>query len=224
MIATSRALTLALLAALLAALIGAAPAHAQWTVEGGASAGRIEHRVDAGFGVVMSSGTLLGVRARVRGMGDQVEVGLHASGGRLGASETSAERVDRTLGEIGAEAALLAMPWLALQGTATIRGYDMAPAVQRWTTLGAGAELRLDFAGGDARGLVRVALLPRVTASGMAAPEYGVTSGAGLEASRGRYTAGLDYSLERYVFAPDVAGFARHEQLSRIALRVSGRW
>ena len=206
------------------ALLAAAPAHAQWRLEGGASVGRGEHRVDSGFGVVTASGTLLGARIQARGLDDLVELGVHASGGRLTAQESSVERVDRTLGEIGADASLLAMPWLALQGTATIRGYDMVPAVQRWTTFGAGAELRLDFAGESARGLVRMALLPHVAASGMVAPDYGVSSGAGVQATRGRLTAGLDYALERYTFAPDAAGVTRHEQLSRIALRLAGRW
>ncbi len=206
------------------ACAAATPLHAQWTLEGGASASRIEHRVDAGFGVVMATGSLLGVRAQARGLDDLLEVGLHASGGRLTASEASAEHVDRTMGEIGIDASLLAMPWLALQGMASVRGYDMTPAVQRWTSFGAGAEIRLDFADGNARGLVRMALLPRVAASGMTSPDYGVMSGAGIQGSRGRLTAGLDYSLERYVFAPSVAGLARHEQLSRITLRLGGRW
>jgi len=215
----------AMAATLLAAsLLAAAPAQAQWRLEGGASVGRGEHRVDSGFGVVTASGTLLGARIQARGLDDLLEVGIHASGGQLTAQESSVERVDRTLGEIGADASLLAMPWLALQGTATIRGYDMVPAVQRWTTFGAGAELRLDFAGGAVRGLARMALLPHVAASGMPAPDFGVASGAGVQATRGRLTAGLDYALERYTFAPDAAGVTRHEQLSRLVLRLAGRW
>ena len=210
--------------ALLAAMTCAAPVEAQWTLQGGASVARAEHRVDAGFGVVTAAGTLLGVRVEASGVGDLVEVGVQAAGGRLGAADASAERIDRTMGELSLDASLLAMPWLALQGMATIRGFDMAPAVQRWTSIGAGAEMRMDFAGDDVRGVVRLALLPRVTASGMDAPDYGVVSGAGLQASRGRITAGLDYSLERYAFGPDVTGVTRHEQLSRLALRVAGRW
>ena len=215
---TARALVVA------AGMLAAVPAHAQWRLEGGATVGRGEHRVDSGFGVVTAGGTLLGARVQARGVDDLLEVGVQATGGRLTAAEGSAERVDRTMGEIGADASLLAMPWLALQGTATIRGYDMVPAVQRWTTFGAGAELRLDFAGGGVRGLARLALLPHVAASGMAAPDFGVASGAGIQATRGRLTAGIDYSLERYTFAPDAAGVTRHEQLSRIALRLLGRW
>ena len=205
-------------------LLAATPAHAQWTLRGGASVARAEHRVDAGFGVVTAAGTLVGVRVEATGIDDLVEVGVQAVGGRLGATDASVERIDRTMGELSLDASLLAMPWLALQGVATVRGFDMAPAVQRWTTIGAGAEMRMDFAGGDVRGLARMALLPRVTATGMPSPDYGVSSGAGLQATRGRLTAGVDYSLERYAFGTDAVGVSRHEQLSRLSLRLSGRW
>lgn len=204
----------------IALLLLASPARAQWRIEGGALVGRAEHRVDAGFGVATSSGTMLGVRAVVgRGM---IEAEVRALGGRLGAD--SVARDDRRMGEVTARVSVLPIPWLALHGAATLRSFDLAPAVQRWTALGAGAELRLAFAGEGLEGLVRATLLPHVAASGVSSPDLGIASAAGLRMTRGRIVAGLEYALERYAFPDDATTGRRREQLSGVTLMAGAVW
>jgi hypothetical protein len=205
--------------AALALLLLAAPARAQWRYEGDVLVGRAEHRVDAGFGVATSTGTTLGLRALVR-RGALLEAEVRASGGRLAAD--SVARDDRRMGELGLRVSVLPLPWLAVQGVATLRSYDLAPAVQRWTSLGAGAELRLAFAGEELEGIVRATLLPQVAASGVPSPDLGVASAAGLRARFGRVAAGLEYSLERYAFPDDATLGRRREQLSGLTLSVGG--
>jgi hypothetical protein len=188
-----------------------------------ATVGRVEHRVDAGFGVGTSSGTVLGVAARVRRW-PMLELDAHAWGGQLDADEVA--RDDRKVGEIGVQASMPAMPWLALVASATVRGVDAAPAVQRWTQLGAGAELRLAFAGGLLQSVVHASLLPRVAVTGGADPDIGVRSGVGLALEHRRLQATLAYSVERYAF-PTESGSgsgARREQLSGLQLGVGARW
>ena len=97
------------------------------TWDASATVGRVEHRVDAGFGVGASSGTVLGVAARVRRW-PVLELDAHAWGGQLRADDIA--RDDRKVGEIGVQASMPAMPWLALVASATLRGVDAAPAVQ----------------------------------------------------------------------------------------------
>ncbi|MFL5580460.1 MAG: hypothetical protein ACJ8AO_08805 [Gemmatimonadaceae bacterium] len=207
--------------ALALGLAWAAPARAQWRVEGAALVGRAEHRVDAGYGVASSVGTTLGLRATVR-RDELIEAELKALGGRLAAD--SVARDDRTMGELGLRVSVLPLPWLAVHGVAEVRAYDLVPALQRWTTLGAGAELRLAFADGALRSVVGVTLLPHVAASGVAAPDMGVASAVGLRMTRGRLVAGLSYDVERYAFAADPRLGRRREQISGLSLSLGGAW
>lgn len=213
--------------AMLAALAVPVRVHAQetgadtrtWDVR--ATVGRVEHRVDAGFGVGASAGTVLGVAARTRRW-STVELYAHAWGGQLDADEIA--RDDRTVGEIGVQASMPAMPWLALVASATLRGVDAAPAVQRWAQLGAGAELRLGFADGLLQSVVHASLLPRVSVSGGADPDIGVRSGVGLRLEHRRLQATLAYSVERYAFPTESGAASRREQLSGLQLGVGARW
>lgn len=207
------------LAAALLAL--AAPAGAQWRFEGAAAVGRAEHRVDAGFGVAASAGTTFGVRAAVR-RGAVLEAELGAAGGRLAAD--SVARDDRTMSELALRVSVLPLPWLAVHAAGEVRTYDLAPAVQRWTAVGLGAELRLPFAGDGLEGRVRATLLPQVSASGLPAPDLGVNTAAGLRMTRARLVAALEYALERYAFADDPTLGQRREQLSGLTLTLGGVW
>jgi hypothetical protein len=196
-----------------------AAANRDWAVR--ATVGRVEHRVDAGFGVGTSKGTVLGVAARLRRW-SAVEIDAHAWGGRLDADEIAGD--DRKVGELGVQASVPAMPWLALVASATIRGVDAAPAVQRWTQLGAGAELRYGFADGLLQSVVHASLLPRVSVSGGADPDIGVGSGASLRLEHGRLHAVLAYSVERYGFPNESGAASRREQLSGLQLGIGARW
>lgn len=210
-----------LLSILVGLVLCGSPAHAQWSVEASAVGGRLEHRVDAGYGVAASTGTVIGAATHVTGW-QLLELDVHALGGRL-VGDTVAGG-DRRVGEVGARGSMLALPWLAFTGTAALRAYEATTAVQRWTSLGAGAEVRLDFAGGHIQSVVHTTVLPWVRVSGQPAPDLGIDSGAGLQVSAGRILAGVDYSLERYVFPSDPSTGTRREQLSGILLRVGGRW
>ena len=198
-----------------------AQAHAsgRWDVR--ATVGRVEHRVDAGFGVGVSQGTTLGVAATLRRW-QSVELDAHAWGGQLDADDVA--RDDRTMGELGVRAASPVMPWLLLVGSATLRGVDAAPAVQRWTQLGVGAELRFDFADGLLQSVVQANLLPRVTVSGATDPDLGIGSRAALRLNHRRLQATLAYSTEHYGFPSESGEPSRREQLSALQLGVGLRW
>ena len=200
---------------------GAAPLHAQWRVEGSAVVGRMEHRVDAGYGVASSTGTTFGAAALVR-YGSTLELEAQGIGGTLVAD--SVARDDRSLGEIDARVSVLPLPWLAVHAAGTLRSYDLLPARQRWTEVGAGAELRMDFASGQVRGIVRSTLLPHVAVSGLPGPDFGIASAAGVRAERGRLSGAVEYTLERYVFGGEPAVAGRHEQLAGLSLRLGARW
>ena len=183
--------------------------------------GRVEHRVDAGFGVGTSKGTVIGVAAHLARW-SVVELDAHAWGGKLDADDVA--RDDRTVGEVGLQASVPAMPWLALVGSATLRGVDATPAVQRWTQLGAGAELHFGFADGLLQSVVHATLLPRVSVSGGASPDMGFGSGAGLRLEHRWLRATLEYSVERYGFPSQAEVPTRREQLSGLQLGIGARW
>lgn len=200
---------------------GAAAASAQLQREAHVVVGRMEHRVDAGYGVAASTGTVLGLGGRVLAW-RVVEIDAEALGGAL--QGDSVARGNRQLGEVSLRVNVLPTPWLAVGAVAGSRGYEGALATQRWTTLGAGAELRLDFAGGGLRTVMGATVLPSVSVSGQPGPDLGFSSVAGIQVSRRRLTAGAEYRIERYVFPPDAALGRRHEQLAGLVLRLGGRW
>lgn len=200
---------------------GAAAAEAQFRREGSIIVGRMDHRVDAGYGVAVSTGTVLGVSGRVRAW-EFVELDAQALGGALQGDTVA--RGNRRAGEAVLRVNLLPTPWLAVGALAATRGYEGAFATQRWTMVGAGAELRLDFAGGGIRTVVGATVLPSVTVSGQPGPDLGFASLAGLQITRGRLLAGADYRIERYAFPPDATLGQRHEQLTGLMVRLGGRW
>lgn len=204
-------------------LLAAAPSAggAQLAVAGGMLAGHLEHRVDAGYGVASSSGPVAGIEVRAIGW-RVVELEGHAAGGRLGADAVGAGQ--RRMGEVAARARVVPFEWLALGAAATVRGYEGAVATQRWTLLGADAELRSLWGGGAVRSVVGATLLPHVRVSGQQHPDFGLGVRTGLEVRRGRVLAGLDYRLERYVFPAPAAGAARREQLAGFLVRLGGHW
>lgn len=196
-------------------------AEAQLSAEGAVTVSLFEHRVDAGYGVAASTGTALGFAVRVHGW-NLLELDAHATGGLLHGDTVA--RADRTLGEVGLRLNMLPLPWLAVGAVTTVRGYDAPIATQRWTMAGGGAEVRLDFAGGNIRSVMGIALLPVVRISGHPGPDLGVSTLAGLRFTRGRLIAGVDYTMERYVFPTDAVNGTRHEQLQGLRGRLGARW
>ncbi|PYO60085.1 MAG: hypothetical protein DMD28_13840 [Gemmatimonadetes bacterium] len=179
----------------------------------------VEHRVDIGYGVEKSSGPLLGAEGAVD-LWSRLALRIRAAGGSLSTQAVGAQ--DRDLGELGIQASVVAVRWLALRGGATWRTYSTAIARQRWTTVELGAEARLDFATSPVRGVLRAGLLPVVSVEGLPGPDVALTAAAGIEYSARSVTGGLFYGLERYDF-PDQGTGRRLEQVSTLTLRLSVR-
>ena len=207
------------LAVVLALGAGARLAGAQRPLEGAVTLGRAEHRVDFGYGIEAATGTLLGAMLRAHFAGT-LEVDASARGGSLRTEAGS----DRTMGEIGVRAGITPMEWVTAFAVATVRGYELAPATQRWTQVGAGVELRSAFAGGAVQGIVRGTLFPHVAVSGLPGPDLGVSAGVGLSARHGRLLGGLEYTVDRYSFPAASDGTQRHEQLAGLTLSIGAAW
>jgi len=195
------------------AILSAAPAAAQRALTVAPLVSLAEHRVDAGFGVERSLGPILGGVGTVR-FSPRVTVAVHALGGSLFGSQGV---LDRDVGELGVEASVITVPWLALEAGATRRAYSTKLGRQTWTLVGLGATARMAFAGNAIHGVWRVALLPAVSASGLRGPDRAFRAATGLAYRVRTTTLGVEYSLERYDF-PAAAGVRRLEQLSALTL------
>jgi hypothetical protein len=187
---------------------------AQITLSGTAAAALVEHQVDIGYGVEESSGLLLSAEGAV-GL-SRLEILIRAAGGSL--STTGAGAENRDVGEVGIQASVVPTPWLAIQGGASSRTYTTAIARQRWTSVAVGAEARLDFATSPMRGVLRGAVFPFVSVTGLPGPEVALTAAAGIEYRSGSLTSGLFYGRERYDFPPSGAT-RRLEQVNTLTFR-----
>jgi hypothetical protein len=199
---------------------GARPLHAQLDRIVGVTASRVEHRVDIGDGVEVTSGTLLGGRVGLH-RARWLEVRGSARGGTLGARGAPAE--DRTLGEIELDAAVLPFEWLAFRGALDARSYSGRLARQRWISLRTGAEARLELLDGLIEGHARLGVMPLVSVSGLDAPDLALESGVGLAYTTRSLRAEVGYSLERYGFPRGATG-RRAEQLSALTIGLGVRW
>ena len=140
--------------------------------------------------------------------------------GLVACADVAAE--SRDVGEVGIQASVDLMRWLALRGGATWRTYSTAIARQRWTMVEAAAEARFDFTTNAVRGVVRAGLLPVVSVNGLPRPDVALTAAAGIEYRSGVVTGGLFYGLERYDF-PDRGAGRRLEQVSTFTIRFGAR-
>lgn len=201
---------------LTAGAAAAAPAAAQVAVSGSALVSQVEHRVSAGRGVEQTSGTIFGGAATLY-VASRFEISVQGQSGTLNADSSFADDLDDAEGEV--RFAVLAVPWLALEGGVGARSFATAFARQRWVTMRLGAEARLAFVGGAIQGRVRAELLPVVSVTGLEAPNRAVAAAAGLEWRSGPLTAGLQYALERYDF-PLVGSLKRHQQLSVLTAKL----
>jgi len=195
------------------AMLSAAPAAAQRALTVAPLVSLAEHRVDAGFGVERSLGPILGGVGTVR-FSPRVTVAVRALGGSLFGSQGV---LDRDVGELGVEASVVTVPWLALEAGAARRAYSTKLGRQTWTLVGLGATARMAFAGNAIHAVWRAALLPAVSASGLRGPDRAFRAATGLAYRVRTTTLGVEYSLERYDFPP-AAGVRRLEQLSALTL------
>jgi hypothetical protein len=217
----TRAPSIALLALVgLVASGGARRLEAQLDRAVGVTATRVEHRVDIGSGVEVTSGTLFGGRLGLL-RSSWLEVRGSARGGTLSARGVPAE--DRTLGEVELDAVVLPFDWLAFRGALDARSYSGRLARQRWISVRTGAEARLDMLDGLVQGHARLGTMPLVSVSGLDAPNLALESGVGLTYRARSLQGELGYSIERYGF-PRAATGRRVEQISALTIGLGVRW
>jgi hypothetical protein len=204
-------------ASLLVAALGAVPAAGQ-RLAPVVHAALVEHRVDAGAGVEVSSGPLLGMGLEGR-FGDRFRAGLEVGAAAL-SSEGQAD--DRDLAQLRLAAGFQATPWALLEAGYFMRTYTTPLARQRWSGVFAGATARVPFAARHLVALGVVSLLPSVSASELDSPGPSLAAAAGVEWRVSRVAVGLTYGVERYDF-PAQAGVLRSERLTSLALRIAWR-
>ncbi len=107
----------------------------QTSVSGTGLVSLFDHQVDIGYGVEESTGLLLGAEGAVT-FRSRLTLAARAAGGSLSTDAAGAE--SRDVGEVGIQASVDLMRWLALRGGATWRTYSTAIAL----TAAAGIEYR----------------------------------------------------------------------------------
>jgi len=220
----SRAVTRATAALFAAVLTAAASAGAQsrLTLPPGAVSVVIasaDHRVDAGFGPMRTTGPLFGAQLDIE-PDERIAISLRAIGGTLNARTPDAET--RGVGEIALTTRLDVLSWFRGTVTALGRSYDGALARQHWSELSLGGEGHAPLVDGLLDASLGVSLAPVVRVSGRQGPDLAVASLARLRHSGERLDVSLGYSLERYDFA-SVGGSRRVEEISMVVLRAGIR-
>jgi hypothetical protein len=184
---------------------------AQLRVGAAGEARYVQHRVNAGNGVGLSSGSLFGGRAMV-GIGTHVEVSASVAQGSLTADSAIANDEDLARGE--ATVTVLPVPYLGIRVGAEQHTFTLPNvAVQRWTSARIGGEARLAFHGGMVTSLLRFDFYPTVSVSGITKPNTAFGGASGIVFRSGVVHAAITYELERYDF-PQSGGVTRHEQVS----------
>jgi len=199
-------------AGILATLLLLLPAagFAQLRLAGLGEGAYVQHRVNAGSGVELSSGTLFGGRVVV-GVGRYVEVAAGVGTGSLTADSVTAGAADLARGDV--TVIVLPVPWLAIRAGAEQHTFTSPVVVQRWTSVRIGGEGRLLFHGGTVAGVLRFEFYPSTTVSGLPRPSTAFGAATGLTFRSGIITARVLYQLERYDF-PASGGVERAEQMS----------
>lgn len=143
---------------------------------------------------------------------------VHAqmTSGKLTAQDTLAK--DQTVTDGSLDVGVAAFPWLTFTGGFGGRAYRDVTLL-RWIFVRAGGEARFNLGGGPVSGLLRLTLLPIISAGeGKSAPNFGMISAVGLEYEGGRLSGGVQYVVERYGFSGTAS--ARLEQFSALQFRL----
>lgn len=193
-----------------------ASARGQATVRVAGEGAYVQHRVNAGSGLELSSGTVIGGRVAAA-WGQYLEVALAGAAGALTADSAQADDADLARGDVALT--VLPVPWLGIRVGASRHTFTSPFAVQRWQAARVGGEGRLRFSGGRVTGVLRFEFFPLVSVSGLERPNRAFGAASGLAFRSGMVTASLGYHLERYDF-PEVAGYARREQMSYLTASV----
>jgi hypothetical protein len=153
--------------------------------------------------------------------GSWLSVHAEMSTGKLAAESGTAAR-DQTATDARIEAAVAAFPWLSFVGGVGARSYNDV-ALQRWVFIRTGAEAHFNLGGGPISGVLRLTLLPMVSAGqGQEAPSFGMISAAGVQYESRKLVSSLIYVIERYGFSGTAS--ARLEQFSGLQFRLGLRF
>jgi hypothetical protein len=193
----------------------AASARAQLGFGASAQITRLEHRVNPGYGLEVSSGVVVGGSATAA-LG-RASLAVTTQSGTL--TPSAGPDLDREVAEVGLDAAYRVLEWLSLQGGAHVRAYTVPLGRQRWTTAQLGVAVQVPLAIAGVSAIARAAYKPRVSVSGGARARLALEGSAGLEYARGVFGAALVYSRERYDFAETAEG-QRLEQLAGVTMRI----
>ena len=178
----------------------------------------VEHRVDAGAGIGVTSGLAVGAGVATR-FGDRLLASADLGGGKLGASGGG---FDRDFAQLRLAAGYQITPWLGLTAGWLTRTFTAPLARQRWTLFVSEATVRLPFAITGLAGVGRVAFAPVVKVSELPSPGAAIMTSAGIEYDVRRFGFALSYAMDRHTFAPQ-GGSIRSEQLSALTLRLTWR-
>jgi hypothetical protein len=204
----------------LAAIVPMASVAAQITVTPSVFVAYAQHQVNIGYGDEQTSGPVLGANVTVS---PTHWTALTVSGYSGTLSGDSVNIDTRRMADVELGGSLFATSSLALQIGLRAQSYTTPLARQRWLSMTVGGELAPEIFDGAARAVLRAGLIPVANVSGLPAPTFAVTGGAGFEFLRGPVTGGLFFSLERYDF-PSTNGMPRSEQLALLTAQVGVRF
>jgi hypothetical protein len=152
--------------------------------------------------------------------GTWLSVHAELTTGNLSA-QTAAAR-DQTATDAKLDVGVTAFPWLTFVGGIGARAYKDV-ALQQWRFIRTGAEAHFGLGGGALSGVLRLTLLPLISAAeNQEAPSFGMISSAGLQYESRRLSTGLLYVIERYGFSGTASD--RLEQFSALQFRVGFRF
>lgn len=174
------------------------------------------HQVDAGFGMLKTSGWVPGAAVAVS-ITPHLGAQLTARSGTLNAPSGATDNED--VAELSALLQVSPAGWVSFNLFGTTRSVTTILARQHWTTAGLGADLRMPLIGSATEGFLRVNVPLVTNVSGLAAPTVAVEGGAGLRYRQGRVLGQLFYDLRRFDFAP-VGGRTRLEEISTLTAGV----
>lgn len=186
------------------------------TVRGEIIGALVEHRLTLGQEPEREFGAAFGVAMWAPVM-SWMELRGQLIGGALAAQTPQTD--DRRFGELDLSALIVPFSWLAFEVGGTSRTYTAPLGRQRWITMRAGAELRLELLEDRVRGTLGGALMPVASASGVENPSVAVSAGSTLTYTHGHLSATVAYEIDRYDF-PATGGARRLEQLSSLAARI----
>lgn len=199
-------------------VLGTAAPVASQSLVAAMSGAAVEHRVEAGTGVEVSRGPLVGATVGVA-LRPQLEIAVTAEVGKLNPDGPGEER---DVGQLGLAARLHLGSWFTAEVAARARSFTAPIARQHWTTVYVGGAARVPFAGGRWSGQIQGGVFPVVSVDGLSGARLAVFAAAGVAYRADPLTFSVQYWAERFDFRP-ANGTARLEQLTGLRAAVALR-